>query len=136
MIVLDPSAIAPLALAEEDQAAIKKLLTSIMREGALVPQLFWFEFRAMLITAERSRRITEQVTAEVTGRLQRMWLEVDDEPEESAVFALARKHDLTFYDAAYLELAARTGATLASLDKALRKAAVDIGVPITPKWTR
>ena len=45
-----------------------------------------------------------------------------------AVFKLAETNGLTVYDAAYLDLAIREGARLASLDDALRKAAVKAGV--------
>ncbi len=40
------------------------------------------------------------------------------------VVALAIQHTLTFYDAAYLDLALRTALPLATLDGALRRAAV------------
>jgi len=44
--------------------------------------------------------------------------------------ALARQKNLTAYDAAYLELAIRHGAALASNDKELLKAAVECGVEV------
>jgi predicted nucleic acid-binding protein len=45
-----------------------------------------------------------------------------------AVFRLAEINGLTVYDAAYLDLAIREGSQLASLDQALRNAAVKTGV--------
>jgi len=44
--------------------------------------------------------------------------------------ALARRHRLTVYDAAYLELAQREGVPLATLDGALAAAARAEGVPV------
>ena len=44
--------------------------------------------------------------------------------------ALARKHKLTVYDAAYLELAKREGLPLATVDRALEKAAIAEGVAL------
>lgn len=44
--------------------------------------------------------------------------------------ALARERKLTIYDAAYLELALREGLPLATLDRALEKAAVAEGVAL------
>ncbi len=41
---------------------------------------------------------------------------------------LALTHDLTFYDALYLELAKRRNAPLATLDNALARAAIDEGL--------
>jgi predicted nucleic acid-binding protein len=47
-----------------------------------------------------------------------------------AVFALAESNRLTVYDAAYLDLAIREGAHLASLDDALCKAAIRAGLSL------
>ncbi|HJW78510.1 MAG TPA: type II toxin-antitoxin system VapC family toxin [Beijerinckiaceae bacterium] len=44
--------------------------------------------------------------------------------------ALARRHRLTVYDAAYLELAQREGVPLATLDGPLAAAARADGVPV------
>jgi predicted nucleic acid-binding protein len=46
------------------------------------------------------------------------------------VLPLAREHQLSAYDAAYLDLAIREGAVLATLDGAMRKAARKEGVPL------
>lgn len=43
---------------------------------------------------------------------------------------LARRHDLTLYDALYLELAMRRGLPLASFDKNLCRAALAAGAPL------
>jgi predicted nucleic acid-binding protein len=51
-------------------------------------------------------------------------------PDDNAVFSLARRHRLTFYDAAYLELAKREGLTLATFDNELIAAAKAERVPL------
>jgi predicted nucleic acid-binding protein len=51
-------------------------------------------------------------------------------PADDAVFAIARRHRLTFYDAAYLELAKRERIALATLDDALAVAAAAEGVEL------
>jgi predicted nucleic acid-binding protein len=43
---------------------------------------------------------------------------------------LARVHGLSSYDATYLELAQRLGATLASFDRQLNRTAARLGIPI------
>jgi predicted nucleic acid-binding protein len=48
---------------------------------------------------------------------------VDHAPDESEVLTLARRHRLTVYDAAYLELARREALPLATLDSELANAA-------------
>jgi predicted nucleic acid-binding protein len=58
----------------------------------------------------------------------RLPFQVDDPPREGTVFALARRHGLTIYDAAYLELAERKKLPLATVDSALIKAAKKVGV--------
>jgi predicted nucleic acid-binding protein len=51
----------------------------------------------------------------------------------NAVIQVATKHNLTIYDAAYLELAQRIGLPLATLDDDLRKAARAKGAPLVEK---
>jgi predicted nucleic acid-binding protein len=53
-----------------------------------------------------------------------------DRRDERAIFALAQRHLLTFYDAAYLELAMNETLPLATLDTALARAATAEGVPL------
>jgi predicted nucleic acid-binding protein len=71
------------------------------------------------------------MTARFLGGLATLKVVVDDAPEEPAVLGLARRHRLTVYDAAYLELAKRAGFPLATLDKALIAAAAAEAVPLT-----
>jgi predicted nucleic acid-binding protein len=53
-----------------------------------------------------------------------------ERPDDQTVFSLARRHRLTFYDAAYLELAAHESIALATLDADLAAAAAAEGVPL------
>jgi predicted nucleic acid-binding protein len=46
---------------------------------------------------------------------------------------LARAHDLSSYDASYLDLAMKKGLPLATLDQKLRAAAQSVKVPILPE---
>jgi predicted nucleic acid-binding protein len=46
------------------------------------------------------------------------------------LLGLARAHDLSSYDASYLDLAMKKGLPLATLDQKLRKAAVAVKLPI------
>jgi predicted nucleic acid-binding protein len=48
----------------------------------------------------------------------------------SEIHRLAEQYRLTAYDAAYLQLAQRTGLPLATLDSDLRKAATAAGAPL------
>ena len=51
-------------------------------------------------------------------------------PGDDAVMSLARERNLTVSDAAYLELAKREGLPLATLNRALEKAAIAEGVAL------
>ena len=51
-------------------------------------------------------------------------------PGGEALMSLARERNLTVYDAAYLELAKREGLPLATLDRAVEKAAIAEGVAL------
>jgi predicted nucleic acid-binding protein len=99
-------------------------------EGAAVPALWWFELRNALVVNERRGRLTERQTTRFIRSIARFSISVDSSPDEARVMALARKHRLTVYDAAYLELAARERLPLATLDRALVEAARAEGVTL------
>jgi len=129
-IIPDASAILSLAYDDEDTDYGHSLLDAIAENHAVVPTLFWFEVRNALLMGERRGRIAAEQTATFLVDLEILPFEVDDQPNESAVMALARQHTLTVYDAAYLELAQRRGASIATIDRALIRAAIATGVTI------
>ena len=77
----------------------------------------------MLIVNERRGRLDAAKTACVLRLLRGLPVGIDADVEEEALLQLARRHRLTVYDAAYLELAVRQGHPLATLDAALSIAA-------------
>jgi predicted nucleic acid-binding protein len=95
----------------------------IRLESALVPTLWWFEVRNVLIVNERRGRFSAIETAGSLSDLSRLRITMDNAPDEQSVLDLARRHRLTVYDAAYLELAKREALPLATLDTALARAA-------------
>ncbi len=120
--VLDASAAIAWALREDDLRA--DLAWELARtEDAFVPMLWWFEVRNALVLSERRGRIAEPQTARFLREISRLAIMVDRTPDESGVLTLARRHRLTVYDAAYLELALREAAPLATLDAQLAAAA-------------
>ena len=83
--------------------------------------------------SEKRRRTSEADSARFIALLRPMSLAIDpvDWPRiHHSVLPLARLHNLTVYDAAYLELAIRLGLPVATLDQALRDAASAAGVPL------
>ena len=86
--------------------------------------------------AERRKRLDATGIAQAVALFTQLPVIVDPETNDRAAaetLALARQHTLSVYDAAYLELALRRGAALASLDQPLRAVAKKVGVPLLPK---
>ena len=109
-------------------AIAELVLTRLEREEALVPALWWFEVRNVLVINERRRRVTEEASAEFLRDLAQVAIAIDRSPDETNVMDLARRHRLSVYDAAYLELALRERLPLATLNAALAQAARREGV--------
>jgi predicted nucleic acid-binding protein len=128
--VLDASIAATWALVDEDHPVADLAFDRIRADQAVVPTLWWFEIRNMLITAERRRRITEPETTGFLRDLSRLKVTTDSAPQEAELLALSRRHRLSVYDAAYLELGTRTGLPLATLDAALLRAAEAENLPL------
>jgi predicted nucleic acid-binding protein len=99
-------------------------------ETALVPSLWWYEVRNILIVNERRGRITPLRTASFLKALDELSIVTEFSQDESIVLELARQSRLTVYDAAYLALALHQRLPLATLDKDLRDAALAAGVPL------
>lgn len=100
---------------------------------AFVPAHWRLEVANGLLTAERRKRITQADASEALQALFSLPVEIDEETARHVsgeTVALARQYRLTVYDAAYLELAMRRGATLATGDAAMAKAARAAGVRV------
>jgi predicted nucleic acid-binding protein len=130
-LVLDASITACWAFQDEDHPDARLAFHQMRSEEAVVPCLWWFEVRNILVVNERRRRIAESDTAAFLLNLSKLRIRIDRAPDESAVLRLARTHRLSVYDAAYLELAQREGLPLATLDADLKKAAAGEGVALT-----
>jgi predicted nucleic acid-binding protein len=128
--VLDASVSACWAFADETHLDAEWALELIRAEEAVVPALWWFEMRNILIVNERRGRITESGTTAFLSRISGLRVRVGGPPDDAAVLRLARLHRLTVYDAAYLELAQRQRLAIATLDAELRKAALLEGVTL------
>jgi predicted nucleic acid-binding protein len=126
---IDASVVAAWAL-EESHAIADAAAARLQSEAAIAPGLWWYELRNVLVIAERHGRSTAQRTAEFLSRIAPLPIVIDQSPDEESVLTLARRHRLTVYDAAYLELAMREGLPLATLDTALMRAARSEAVPL------
>jgi predicted nucleic acid-binding protein len=125
--VLDASVTANWFLPDETPRALDAW-ERIRTDAGVVPAHWWFEVRNILLMAERRARISERDTPYILDRLSRLRIIQTSLPDEQAVFLVARRNRLTFYDASYLELALRDNVALATLDADLVKAARTEGV--------
>ena len=128
--VLDVSIAACWRFDDEDHPIAAQALELIRTDEGRVPSLWWFEIRNTLIVNERRGRITEADATAFLRGLGRLGMVIDRMPDEAVVHALTRRHRLTVYDAAYLELAQRDDIPLATLDTDLASAARAEGVTL------
>jgi predicted nucleic acid-binding protein len=129
--VIDASIAASWCFDDEDDPVANKAFQLLeARAEAIAPALFWFEIRNVALVGLRRNRISPDHLVDVLARIDRAAIELVPMPGSSAVFDLARRHNLTFYDAAYLELALRDNIALATLDQALARAAASEGVAL------
>lgn len=132
-LVLDGSAALGLLLPDERQSPSSRHLRSLLEAEPVlyVPAHWWVELANGLIMAERRKRVSLAAGMEMLTLIQAFGVTTDDAPPAqttAATAALARQQGLTAYDAAYLELAIRRGAALATQDKELLRAAEACGV--------
>ena len=127
--VLDASIVHAWAFEERHPIAdaVRQRLTT---DSAIAPRLWWYEVRNGLAIAERRGRSTQRQSDRFLRELSRLPISADFDPDEREVMALTRRHRLTVYDAAYVQLALREGLPLATLDAALAGAARAEKVPV------
>jgi predicted nucleic acid-binding protein len=106
-------------------------------EGAIleVPALWPLEVANALTVLVRRRKLSEAERQTALGWLRALPLRIDHEMSSlafSRLSDLAIAHDLSVYDAAYLELAERRSLVLGCNDQPLRKAAASRGVRLWP----
>jgi predicted nucleic acid-binding protein len=115
--------------ADDASATLKALKES----QALVPSLFALEVANVVAKLESKGIVTEADSQRFIVLLGRLNIVTDQATAARALgdtLNLARRHKLSAYDAAYLEIALRAGLPLATLDANLAKAASTAGVPI------
>jgi predicted nucleic acid-binding protein len=127
-IVVDASIAASWLFKDERGERSATALTALENAVGLVPQLWHYEMRNLMLTAARRGRLSPMEAAMRVRGLADLPLETDGTPDLQATFDLSVKHDLTFYDGLYLELAYRRRAALATMDRRLLAAAQAEGV--------
>ncbi len=129
-LVLDASVTVAWCFDDEDREALE-VLSLATTASFHVPAIWPFEVGNALAVAERRRRLKPAEGARFLELLSSLPVEVEPVPAGVAIRALldlSRATGLSVYDAAYLELAQRSGRPLATIDVALARAARSAGV--------
>jgi predicted nucleic acid-binding protein len=135
VFVLDSSVALAMLLPDEQSAAADELAGRFAEGSVTVPTIWPLEVRNALLVALRSKRITAAEFEERLEVLALLPVEVSP-PSDGATLkrtvALARRHDLSIYDASYIDLARQRALPLATLDSKLRKACAALRVAVLP----
>jgi len=100
---------------------------------AIVPTIWPLEVTNAALVGERRKQLDEARSTRFFALLSGLPIIVDEGTSSKAFVAiahLARAHQLSSYDAAYLELAIRRGLPLACLDGKLKAAAKATGIQL------
>ncbi|HJY64627.1 MAG TPA: type II toxin-antitoxin system VapC family toxin [Ignavibacteria bacterium] len=130
--VLDCSFSSSLFLPDENSADTRDFVLSLSRKDSVyIPILWWYETANVLRFSVKRNRLKHSDVSTIIELLSSMNFLTDigyGKIHTKELFDLADKYDITSYDAAYLELAAREKARLMSYDDNLNKAARAFGV--------
>jgi len=133
-LVMDGSTALGFLMSDEQAPRALRALDALERGvPTFLPSHWALEVANGLLMAERRKRLSRADVAEAADVLGQLPIETDAETGRRAIgetAALARQYGLTVYDAAYLELALRHGAALATSDAALARAARRAGLEV------
>jgi predicted nucleic acid-binding protein len=134
-LVLDASVVLTWCFPDEQaQKAVEIAERIAAGERVIVPAFWPHEILNALLIGEKRGRLTPKLTQLFLEDLSRLPVDLDHSITTTGIFepvqALCRKHGLTSYDAAYLEVAVRHGSRLATVDDALTRAAASEGLPL------
>lgn len=112
-------------------AFASRVLDALATDAAIVPVTWGLEVANVIARSEAKALVTEARSGEFLELLDRLMIEVDAATFTQArtgILQLARRYNLSAYDASYLELSLRRGLPLATLDEDLQRAVKKAGV--------
>jgi len=133
MLVLDCSVTMSWLFREEFTSFSERVLDEVIAGQAVQPIIWPLEVANVMLLAERRGRISQADGSRFLALLAGLRIDVSTSNERQLfddLVPLARETGLTVYDAGYLELAGRLGVPLATLDRALERAANQVGVTV------
>jgi len=131
--VVDCSLVLGRFLPDEKSDRADRFFASLRDDATLhVPPVFWYEAANALACAGRKKRVSLEQADRLASLMSNLPLTCEPATGQTMVrlSRVARQYGLSAYDAAYLDLALRTGSGLATLDDDLARAASSVGVEI------
>jgi predicted nucleic acid-binding protein len=125
-VVIDSSITLAWVYSDETTHAVREVLQRVGKTGAWAPGLWRLEVANVLEMGVRRKRHGADFRDATLADLAKLPIQVDSQTDQQAwgiTLQLAIRHQLTTYDAAYLELALRRNLPLATLDEELRRTA-------------
>jgi predicted nucleic acid-binding protein len=132
-VVVDASVALAWCFEDEHSLLADSVLESLGDIEAVAPSIWPLEIANGLRSAERRGRLDERELPSVTRLLAALPIRVEVlglERTLTDVLPLARALELSAYDAAYIDLALRSGWPLATADDVLARAAVAAGAEL------
>ena len=129
--VLDNSVLSGWWIANQADSYTDAVAQALTKSQASAPQLLQLEFVNVIRTGCKRNTLNLETAREIIDEVAKLPIHLDDAPPSpAALLSLALRHDLTSYDATYLELALRLQLPLATRDRALADAAWASGVGV------
>lgn len=128
--VIDATIFGAWVFSDERNTYSEAALVALTSQKAVVPPLWWYETRNLLIVNELRGRIRSDDTNTFLQEFDKLPIATDQEAQKDIILKLARKGSLSIHEASYLELAARLGCPLATLNKKLAHVAFQEGVSL------
>ncbi|MEI8295624.1 MAG: type II toxin-antitoxin system VapC family toxin [Alphaproteobacteria bacterium] len=129
--VLDCSVTMAWCFEDETCDYTEAVLASFESAHALVPLVWSLEVTNVLLIAGRTQRLQEADMLHFVNLLHGLSIVTEENPiMMKDLILLGKLHQLTSYDASYLHTALTNGLPIATLDKKLKLAAKQAGVPL------
>lgn len=133
LFVLDASVALAWFFQDEADPYADAVAAEFPKAQAVVSAIWHLEIANALVMGERRGRSTLAQATAWTTDMASLPITIDDQTQAQAwgdTSNLARAHNLSAYDASYLELALRRNLPISTLDDRLRTAATAVGVEI------
>lgn len=129
--VIDNSVVCGWLLASQATPYSESIAQRLLVETAMAPALLPLEYSNVLRSACRKGKLSAALAQQALVDLAQLPIRIDPRPFHPVdLLELALRHDLTTYDACYLDLAIRERIPIATQDIALAEAAVRAGVGV------